>query len=124
MLRILVALLLVVGCGTDTTTDPPDGDCTPGQTMACECSPTSTGTMTCGASGSFGACDQCSDRDPDPTKVNFQAQIVPIFNRSCGTSVNGCHARDAYGAKRTMDCRGWLALENAPLGSKFYAGSM
>jgi len=62
--------------------------------------------------------------DPDPTVVNFQSQIVPIFNRSCGTGTAGCHGRDAYGANSSMDCRGWLALEDAPLGAQFYAGDM
>lgn len=122
MKRHLLMFMFALGaCGTDNATGP-IGDCTPGETMACECSPTSTGTMTCGADSTFGTCGQCSIPDPDPLKVNFQAQIVPILNRSCGTGGTGCHGRDAYGANRTMECRGWLTLENAALGSKFYSG--
>ncbi len=123
-LATFVIIIIAAGCGTDTSSDPPfTGDCTPGETMACECSPTSTGTMTCGANSTFGTCAQCSIPDPDPMRVNFQAQIVPIFNKSCGTGgVTGCHARGTYGAVLDMDCRGWLALENVALGSKFYAG--
>ena len=117
----MFAITFAAACGTDPATDP-GGDCTPGETAACDCSATSAGTMTCGADRTFGACGQCSDPDPDPGIVNFQAQIVPILNRSCGTGVNGCHARDAYGASSTQDCRGWLTLENEALGSKFYAG--
>lgn len=45
-----------------------------------------------------------------------------ILNRSCGTGVNGCHARDAYGASVNQECRGWLTLENESFGSKFYSG--
>ena len=120
-LLLLFGIVTAASCGTEVTTEP-GGDCTPGESTTCECSPGSTGTMTCGSDGSFGACGQCSAPDPDPAKVNFQTEIVPIFNRSCGTGVNGCHARDAYGANINQDCRGWLALENASLGSKFYSG--
>lgn len=123
MTRTLAVLAFVIGCGTDGSTEPP-GDCTPGEALACDCSPQSTGTMTCGADGTFGACGMCSDPDPDPQVVNFQAQVVPILNRSCGTGANGCHPREAYGAAQNNGCRGWLALENAPLGAQFYAGSM
>ncbi len=117
-----VAFLFAAGCGTDSGEQPPAGDCTPGETMACDCSPTSTGTMTCGTDSTFGACGQCSLPDPDPLKVNFQAQIVPIIDRSCGTGVTGCHGRDAYGASLSQGCRGWLTMENVALGAKFYSG--
>lgn len=61
-------------------------------------------------------------RNPGP--VSFKTDIVPIFNRSCGTTTSGCHARDAYGAASGMGCRGWLALEDAALGAKYYSGPM
>ena len=57
------------------------------------------------------------------TEVKFQRDIVPIFNRSCGTANNACHNRDPYAANKPMDCRGWLSLENAALGSVIYAGA-
>ena len=121
MNRLALMLGFLIACGTDSP--DPGGECTPGETAACDCSAASTGTMTCGADGTFGTCGQCSDPDPDPARVTFQAQSVPIFNRSCGTSgVGGCHARDAYGAAVDQDCRGWLTLENAALGSQFYSG--
>lgn len=116
-----LGLVITASCGTDPTTDP-GGDCMPGERVACDCAASSTGTMTCGDNGSFGACGECSAPDPDPAKVNFQAQIVPIINRSCGTSGTGCHARDAYGASVNQDCRGWLTLENESLGAQFYSG--
>lgn len=115
---VLAFAFSVTACGTDGTL----GDCTPGETLACDCSAMSAGTMTCGADSSFGACGQCSDPDPDPLKVNFKAEIVPILNKSCGTGTTGCHGRDAYAATVAKDCRGWLSLENASLGSKYYSG--
>lgn len=121
---VMLAMIFVVGCGTDPTTgdDGGDGECTPGQTMACDCDANRVGTKTCSVDGLFGDCAQCAEPDPDATRVNFQAEIVPIINRSCGTGVLGCHGRDAYGASSTQDCRGWLTLENEALGSKFYSG--
>lgn len=122
MKRSLVLFaFLIAGCGTDSTNDPM-GECSPGERMACDCSPTSTGTMTCEANETFGACGQCSLPDPDPQKVNFQSQIAPIFAQSCGTAGTGCHGRDAYGANVNMECRGWLTLEDAALGATFYSG--
>ncbi len=123
-LTLVLFAFLVAGCGTDSTTPGPMGECDPGERATCDCSATSTGQKTCGADATFGACGQCSIPDPDPLKVNFQAQIVPVLQRSCGTGGPGCHARDAYGANKTMECRGWLTLEDAALGSKFYSGPM
>lgn len=59
-------------------------------------------------------------RNPGP--VSFRTDIVPMFNRSCGTTNAGCHSRDAYAATSNMGCRGWLSLEDAALGAKFYSG--
>ncbi len=52
----------------------------------------------------------------------FETDIVPIMNKSCGSGTAGCHAAEAYGASVNFDCRGWLALEDKPLGSVFYSG--
>ena len=121
-LALMFGFVMVISCGTDPATDPPGEECTFGERAACDCGAGSTGTMVCSDEG-WGTCGQCGAPDPDPTKVNFRAQIVPILNRSCGTNgVTGCHARDAYGANQNMDCRGWLTLEDASLGSKFYSG--
>ena len=124
-LALVFVIAFVVSCGTDETTAPPSGEtCTPGERAACDCGGGSTGTKVCGGDEMFGACGMCSMPDPDPAKVNFKAEIVPILNRSCGTSgVTGCHGRDAYGASKNMECRGWLTLEDAALGSKYYAGA-
>lgn len=59
-----------------------------------------------------------------PAPVSFKNDIVPMFNRTCGTMTSGCHARDAYSATLNMGCRGWLSLEDAPLGAQFYSGPM
>jgi hypothetical protein len=118
----------LIACGTE----PPSGggddvgggeECMPGERAACQCAADSVGTTMCDSDGFWAACGECGPIDLDPTKVNFQAEIVPIINRSCGTSgVMGCHARDAYGASVNNDCRGWLTLENESLGAKFYSG--
>ena len=126
MTRYLLAMIFVsgMGCGTDGAGDDAPGGCELGQAQGCTCTSGGQGTQVCDDSGSFGACGMCGPVDPDPSRVNFQAQIVPILERSCGAGSTACHARNQYAASQTMGCRGWLALENAPLGSKFYAGSM
>lgn len=59
----------------------------------------------------------------DGGAVSFTDHIVPLFERSCGTATAGCHVREAYAATSAKACRGWLTLENAPLGSQFYDGA-
>lgn len=59
----------------------------------------------------------------DGGAVSFADNIVPLFERSCGTGNAGCHIRDAYAATSAQDCRGWLTLENTALGSTFYGGA-
>jgi len=53
-----------------------------------------------------------------PPAVSFQRDIVPIFMTSCGSADNACHSRVAYLGNSDQDCRGWLSLENTPLGSR------
>jgi hypothetical protein len=52
----------------------------------------------------------------------FETDIVPIMEKSCGAKDGLCHSPVAYAAIVASDCRGWLALTNEPLGSKFYSG--
>jgi hypothetical protein len=54
----------------------------------------------------------------------FETDIVPILNASCGAGDNACHSRVAYSADAKSECRGWLALEDVPLGAEYYAGPM
>lgn len=86
-----------------------------------------------GGSGGDPAGDDDDDDDgatatPTPTPAGtptFQADIVPIFETSCGTANNSCHSRVAYAANSSTvggACRGWLSLENASIGSQFYDG--
>jgi hypothetical protein len=126
MTRYLFAMILVAACGTDggVPGDDDPGVCQPGQSQACTCASGGQGTQSCDDSGNFGACGMCGPVDPDPTKVNFRAEVVPILERSCGSGSSACHARNQYGANMARDCRGWLALEDAPLGAQFYSGSM
>lgn len=77
----------------------------------------STGTPTTGTDGS-----DSGGSDTGAAIPTFSGDIVPFFNRSCGTGVTGCHTRQAYGAQVNQNCRGWLSLEDAAIGSRFYGG--
>lgn len=69
--------------------------------------------------------DAASTSTPTPTPAGtptFATDIIPIFDQTCGTLNNACHSRVAYAANSTEDCRGWLSLENASLGSEYYDG--
>ncbi|MBS2012555.1 MAG: fibronectin type III domain-containing protein [Deltaproteobacteria bacterium] len=75
------------------------------------------------ATGTDGGTDSGPGIDWDGGAVSFSAHIIPLFERSCGTGNSSCHVRDAYGASSAKACRGWLSLENAPLGAQFYGGA-
>lgn len=125
MTRYFLAMVCALGCGTDTGSagdDTPPGTCELGQSQGCTCASGGNGTQFCDDSGNFGECGMCGPVDPDPTKVNFKAEIIPILDRSCGSGSTACHARNQYNANQNMDCRGWLSFENADIGSVFYAG--
>lgn len=47
----------------------------------------------------------------------FEADIVPIFERSCGVGETACHSAEMYHAQPDQGCNGWLSLENRPLGA-------
>ena len=72
-----------------------------------------TGGGTAGTGGGTGVATSLPDGG-----YSFQQHIVPIFGASCGSGNNSCHSRLAYGPTTGGGCRGWLALENLPLGSK------
>ena len=74
------------------------------------------------ATGTDGGTDSGPGTDWDGGAVSFSAHIIPLFERSCGTGNSACHVRDAYGASSAKACRGWVTLENAPLGAQFYSG--
>lgn len=48
----------------------------------------------------------------------FEGDIIPMFKSSCGSGDNECHSRAAFHPSPANGCRGWLSLEDAPLGSK------
>lgn len=52
----------------------------------------------------------------------FERDIVPILQVSCGAGDVSCHERTQYAATFDRECRGWLSLENADLGSEIYGG--
>lgn len=73
--------------------------------------------------------DGCSSNDAAPVgdaattaDLTFEKDIVPIFERSCGSKDNECHSRVAFHPNKDQGCRGWLALENAAIGDTVYAG--
>jgi hypothetical protein len=50
---------------------------------------------------------------------DFQRDIVPILEASCGGTNSLCHARNAYFPTVDQGCRGWVSFEDALLGSSF-----
>lgn len=77
----------------------------------------SGGGMGGGAGGGAGGGGGTSNDSLPDGGYSFQQHIVPIFNNSCGAGDNSCHSRIAYGPRPNTQCRGWLALENASIGS-------
>jgi hypothetical protein len=124
MARYLLTTMFVlgVGCGGGGGSDDDPGTCTLGEPQGCTCTSGGSGTQFCDDAGNFGECGMCGPVDPDPNAVNFRAEIIPIMVRSCGSGSTACHARNQYAATQNMDCRGWLTLEDADLGSEFYSG--
>jgi hypothetical protein len=57
------------------------------------------------------------------TVPSFERDIIPMLESSCGSKNNECHSRVAYDPRPDNGCRGWLALENAAIGSKTPAGA-
>jgi hypothetical protein len=72
------------------------------------------------AAGNSGWSNEAAHRTAVPT---LQVDVAQIFDRSCGSSTTGCHTRKAYAATADRDCRGWLSLENASIGSVLYGDS-
>jgi hypothetical protein len=145
----LLLILLSAGCGdspkttenADTGTGPSDTSAS-GPTTAGPGSADGTGTADTGGTGTATgtATGETTDNPTSngPTSATltsstetdgpcggapvFETDIVPILTASCGANDNACHSRVAYAAAVNSDCRGWLALEDVPLGSVYYAG--
>ncbi len=66
----------------------------------------------------------CSSETVDTATQDFRFErdIVPMFERSCGSKDNECHSRVAFHPNKDEGCRGWLSLENAEIGDTIYAG--
>lgn len=100
--------------------------------MACSSDPAGTGSAgsqgvgagsMAGGSSSGGGMTGTGGSGGGSAKVPlFETDIVPILNKSCGAGNTACHADVAYAASVNFDCRGWLALPDQPLGSKYYSG--
>ena len=142
-----LASLFVLGCpaGGDTSSGNDPTGATAGETSGTGGSPTGPGTATTTAEPTTGGpttappsttADSVTtaetgnetgtgDTNTDTGEVGmplFEPDIVPIFNKSCGSGDNACHSRVAYSADAKSECRGWLALEDTPLGASYYAG--
>jgi hypothetical protein len=65
--------------------------------------------------------DGCNPVWDGESLPSWSCHIVPFFYQSCGAGVNGCHSREAFAAASGSDCRGWLSLEDVPLGAEIYA---
>lgn len=148
----LLGFACLVGCTDDGTAgdEAADGPCVPNQAVACTCTDGGNGAQVCTPDGSgFGECE-CDSTEGDSTEgdstdgdstdgdstgegdstgwdgeslPSWSEHIVPLLYDSCGAGINGCHSREAYAAAVESDCRGWLALEDVPLGAEFYAGA-
>jgi hypothetical protein len=145
----LTGLLCTLGCGDAGTADEAadeatDEPCIPNQSIPCTCTEGVNGAQVCNADGTgFGPCgcdggEAGTETDGDGDTVDestgdgdtwdgesvpsWSNHIVPLLYDSCGAGINGCHSREAYAAAADSDCRGWLTLEDEPLGSEFYAG--
>lgn len=122
-------------------------ECDDGSSGARTCEPDGVGYGPCSCDGDDGATTSDptgapdptggpgSTGDPDPTAddtgppgdatdtaggvPDFQKDIVPILGSACGGPNTACHARNAYFADVNQDCRGWLSLEDQPLGAVF-----
>ncbi len=102
-------VLLVGACGGGD--DSSDDDASSGNE--------GEGSAPSGGSGPSGGSESTTSSGD---ALSFQADIVPIFEASCGANTAGCHARDSFLANVGDDCRGWLSLKNEPLGSESYSG--
>ena len=51
--------------------------------------------------------------------VQFQRDVAAIIGRSCGSGNMSCHSAIVYFANSDQGCRGWLALEDKPLGAMY-----
>lgn len=109
--------------GSDTPATSEDGSGTGSATGGT--SPTTGSTSPEPTSGSTSSPTATSQGETDSGGCGvpvFETDIVPILNTSCGALNNACHSRVAYQADPNKDCRGWLALENMPLGSLIPTG--
>jgi hypothetical protein len=57
--------------------------------------------------------------DTSAAVPDFEGDIVPILQISCGANNSLCHARNAYFPNADQSCRGWASFENTPLGASF-----
>jgi len=94
------------GTGTGAMDGPSDGG--PGETAA------DTGSADGPSSGPGDTGAETAAEVPD-----FQRDIVPILQATCGGATSLCHARNAYFPTVDQGCRGWASFEDAPLGSSF-----
>ena len=79
-------------------------------------------TAPSGAKPDGGAPVDAGQRDTNVTNPTFQSDILPLLQASCGAGASACHIRDMYAATKNQNCRGWLSLEDAMLGSQIYGG--
>mgnify|MGYP000272894569 CR=1 FL=1 len=137
----LILALAGVGCGDSPRTTNDDASGSAGTSAAGQ---TGDGPTTGGGPGSTGTGTATGTTDSPttngPTSATltsstdtdapcggapvFETDIVPILAASCGAGDNACHSRVAYAAAVDSECRGWLALEDVPLGAEYYAGPM
>ena len=72
------------------------------------------------ASDDSGADESPADSGSDSVgAMPVFADITPILYASCGAGDTLCHAQNAYFPTADQGCRGWLSLEDVPLGAVY-----
>ncbi|MGH1348840.1 MAG: hypothetical protein ACRBN8_45310 [Nannocystales bacterium] len=109
---------------TPSTSDTanPSGTGTSNATAGSQTGTPTSGPSTSGAESGTGSEGGTGEPSCDALPT-FERDIVPILQVSCGGGDNSCHDRSAYAATFDRDCRGWLSLEDAPLGAEVYGGA-
>lgn len=117
--RLLIGVLLAVaaGCGGSSSSGSGAG----GGNGGSGGNGTGNDGNTGAAGGGTGAAGGGTGGSATPV---FETDIVPIFQKTCGAGDNNCHSRVAYAATADEDCRGWLSLEDAAIGSQIYGGDL
>jgi len=120
VLLLTLSTSVVASCGESFG----ESDSTGGNTTGTSNGGNGTGAGNVTSAGGNGGAGAQGGGGGVPAIPLFEDDIVPILNTTCGAKDNSCHSRVAYAATKDQDCRGWLSLENAAIGSQLYGGDV